>query len=180
MNIIDTKPKQLSRTTIYESKWINLYTDRVEFPDGHIIEKMHVLDYPSEAAGAIVLNSHGNILLEYTYRYHTNTEGWEIPAGGIEKGETILEAAKREVLEETGYETKEPKLIYSYNPSCGSSNQIFHIIKCIVTNKPQVTFDKNEVNTVKWFTENEVKQMIEKNEIRDGFSLCALLLHLMK
>ena len=138
------RPRKLSRTTIYESEWINLHTDKVEYPDGRVIEKLHVLDYPKEAVGVIVLNSEGGILLEYAYRYHTGADGWEIPAGGIDTGESIVEAGKREVLEETGYGSKDHQIMYSYNPSNGSSNQVFHIVKCEVEGE-QGDFDKNEV-----------------------------------
>ena len=77
----------------------------------------------------IVLNNQGDILLEYAYRYHTGKDGWEIPAGRIEDGESVIEAVNRETLEETGYQTRDHEIIYTYNPSNGSSNQIFHKVK---------------------------------------------------
>lgn len=46
------KPKQLSRTVIYENPWVNLYADKVRFPGGRIIEKHHVLDFETEAVAA--------------------------------------------------------------------------------------------------------------------------------
>lgn len=172
------RPKQLSRTTIYESEWINLHTDKVEFPDGRIIDKLHVLDYPKEAVGVIVLDEQGHILLEYAYRYHTDADGWEIPAGGIDDGESIIEAASRETKEETGYDSKNHELIYTYNPSNGSSNQIFHIVRCTAEGK-QKNFDKNEVREAKWFTVNEIRKMIAGKKIHDGYTLSGLLLHLV-
>ncbi len=174
------RPKRLARKTIYESEWIKLHTDNVEFPDGRIIENLHVLDYPQEAVGVIVVNDKEEVLLEYAYRYHTNEDGWEVPAGGIDKGENIIEASKREVLEETGYETTQHKLIYTYNPSNGSSNQVFHIVSCAITSSEQASFDKNEVREVKWFTEKKIKEMIKNNDIKDGYTLSALLLHFLK
>ncbi len=174
------RPKRLARTTIYKSAWINLHLDKVHFPDGRIVEEMHVLDYPAEAVGMIVINKEKLILLEYAYRYHTNADGWEIPAGGINQGESILEAGRREVLEETGYDTKGHKLIYSYNPSNGSSNQVLHVVRCTVKETKQVAFDKNEVREIKWFTEKDIGEMIKNKEIKDGHTLSGLLLHLIK
>lgn len=171
------RPKQLSRTTIYESDWINLHADKVEMPDGKVINQMHVLDYPKEAVGAIVLDGTGRILLEYAYRYHTGVDGWEIPAGSIDKAESIIQAARRETQEETGYNTVGHKLMYTYHPSNGSSNQVFHIVCCQAQGKPQ-DYDKNEVREVKWFTKEEIKRMISKNDIHDGYTLSALLLQL--
>lgn len=172
-------PKRLSRKTIYESKWVNLYADKVLFPDGRIIEEHHMLDFPKQAVAAVVENNKGEILFVHSYRYTTNSVEWEIPAGGIEAGETPCMAAKREVLEETGYDITEPDFIYSYNPSNGMSNQVFNIVKSstlgIVSD-----FDKNEVKEVKWISVKEIKRMIKDNEIKDGLSLTALMLHLLK
>ena len=170
------RPQRLSRSTIYESEWISLHADKVEYPDGRIIEKLHVLDYPKEAVGVIVVDDRGKILLEYAYRYHTGVDGWEIPAGGIDGSESIIEAAERETLEETGYKSKDHEVMYTYNPSNGSSNQVFHIVVCKAFGE-QGKFDKNEVRETKWFTIAEVKEMVREKGIVDGYTLSALLLH---
>lgn len=172
-------PKRLSRKTIYESKWVNLYADKVLFPDGRIIEKHHMVDCPRQAVGAVVENDKGEILFVHSYRYTTNSVEWEIPAGGIEAGETPCAAAKREVLEETGYDIIEPNFICSYNPANGMTNQVFNIVKSsaigIVSD-----FDKNEIKEVRWISVKEIKRMIRDNEIKDGLALTALLLYLLK
>ena len=46
------KPQRLARTIIYENPWVNLYLDKVRFPDGRIIEKHHLLDFEKEAGGS--------------------------------------------------------------------------------------------------------------------------------
>ena len=57
----------------------------------------------------------------------------------------MVEAAAREVLEETGYATKEHTLIYSYYPMNGSANKLFHIVHCTAIEWRQ-DFDTNEVS----------------------------------
>lgn len=168
-------PKRLERTVIYENPWVNLYVDKVLFPDGRVIEKHHFLHYDSEAVGVIIENDRGEILLINAYRYVTNSTGWEIPAGGVENSETPLVAAKREVLEETGYNVTEPKFIYSYNPSNGMSDEVVNIVRCKAINNID-KFDKNEVKEFKWFPVGKIKEMIRKNEIKCGLSLLGLLL----
>jgi len=84
-------------------------------------------------------------------RYSTNTCNWSVPAGGVEKGEEPLVAARREAWEETGYETSDHRLVYSYFPQQGSSNKQFLIVFCKAgdhTGQP----DPDEISEVRWFT----------------------------
>jgi len=171
------KPKRLSRTVIYENPWVNLYLDKVQFPDGRIIEQHHLLDFEKEAVAALVENDEGQVLLVHVYRYTTNSIEWEIPAGTVEEDESILEAARREVWEESGYETTDHELIYTYYPLNGMSNKVFHIARCRATGKTG-DFDRNEVKEVKWVSRQEIQTMIREKMVRDGFSLPALLLFL--
>ena len=171
------KPKRLSRMTIYENPWVNLYIDKVQFPGGRIIDKHHILEFEKDGVAALVINPQGEILLIRAYRYTTDSIEWEIPAGSAEKGEEILETAAREIWEESGYETTDHKLVYTYYPINGISNQIFHIVHCQATQKTG-DFDQNEVNSIKWVSKKEVEEMIGRKLIRDGFSLTALLLYL--
>lgn len=170
------KPKRLARTIVYENPWVNLYIDRVQFPGGRIIEQHHLLDFEKEAVGVVVENAQEEILLVHAYRYPTDTIEWEIPAGSVETGETILETARREVWEESGYETTRPALIYSFYPMNGISNKVFHIVHCRATRKTG-DFDRNEVRTFKWLSRPEIMTMIRQHRLKDGFSLTALLLH---
>ncbi len=170
------KPQRLAREVIYESAWVNLYADKVKFPGGRIIDRHYLLDFEKAAVTAIVENDERQILMIKAYRYTTNTIEWEIPAGGIDTGESILDCAQREVLEETGYTTDIPELIYTYNPMIGMANKVFHIVKCRALHDSG-DFDRNEVHSYKWCSADEIKAMIRKNTIRDGLTLTALLLH---
>src|SRR5262245_37342767 len=139
------KPERLSRIIVYESPWVNLYLDKVRFPNGHIIEKYHLLDFPRDAVATIVENDLGSVVFVRISRYSTGLTEWELPAGGVEIGETTIEAARREVLEETGYTTEDHQLVYSYYPMNGSANKLFHIVHCKAIERVQ-EFDENEVS----------------------------------
>lgn len=75
--------------------------DTAQLPDGHIIEPV-ILEF-SDWAGIIALTKTQEVLLIRLYRRGVDQVVWEIPGGMIDPGETPLEAAKRELLEETGY-----------------------------------------------------------------------------
>ena len=169
-------PTRLDRTIIYESPWVNLYRDRVALPSGGILEQYHLLDFGPGAVAVIVENDQGQILMEQVARYPTQTTSWELPAGRIEDGESILAAAQREVLEETGYETSEHRQIYIYHPLNGISNMTVHVVHCQVGRGSGV-WDENEVERFGWFSADELRDMIRRGEISDGFALVGLLLH---
>ena len=171
------KPERLSRDTVYESPWVNLYLDKVRFPNGHIIEKYHLLDFPRAAVAIIVENDSGSLVFVRISRYTTGLTEWELPAGGVEIGESEIEAATREVLEETGYTTIGHQVIYSYYPMNGSCNKLFHIVHCKSVELVQ-EFDENEVSETRWFTRDEIRNMIKDKSISDGPSVMALLLWL--
>ncbi len=168
------KPRRLARRVVYRSPWVNLYVDRVLFPGGRIIERHHLLDFEKEAVGAVVTDARGNVLLVQAYRYTTDTLEWEIPAGGIDAGETPLQAARREVEEETGYRVGECAYLFSYNPMNGISNKVFHVAHCRVGERIGSP-DPNEIRSLRWAAPEEIRSMLRSGLLRDGFSLTALL-----
>ncbi|MCL2427024.1 MAG: NUDIX hydrolase [Oscillospiraceae bacterium] len=168
-------PEKLSREIIYECEWISLYADRVRFPDGQILDKYHYAHFDFDSVGIVIQNEEGEVLLIKSNRYITQSEEWEIPAGRVDKGECPVEAASRETLEETGYEITTPELIYRYNPSNGSTDQVFLIYKAVAKKKVG-QFDTNEVSGIAWVSKDKVKEMLKQNEICCGFSLTGLML----
>ncbi len=169
-------PKRLNRTVVYECRWVNLYCDKVELPNGHIIEQHHLLDFGRGVVAVLVENDQGQVLMEQVTRYTTGTTTWELPAGGIEGDESGLAAAEREVLEETGYKTHGHSEIYEFHPLNGIANMRAHVIHCRA-GKRTGQIDKNEVDDIRWFNPRELRSMIERKEITDGFALIGLLLH---
>jgi ADP-ribose pyrophosphatase len=172
-----SKPTRLFRTVIYQNPWVNLYVDKVQFPNGRLIEKHHLLDFDTHGVAVIVENEQADLLFVRVCRYTTGLTSWEIPAGGIEPGEEILDAARREVLEETGHQTNAHQLVYSYYPMDGIANKMFHIVRCRASHRLS-EFDRQEIDAVRWFTRRAVREMIAQKSIHDGFSLTALLLAL--
>lgn len=171
-------PKKLSSKTIYSCKYLDLCLDKVKFPTDKIVEDYHILKIKHDSVVIILMNNNRDICFVNSPRYATQKIELELPAGSIEEGETILEAGKREVLEETGYLVKNLKHIYTFNPANSISNQKAHILLGIVkSNKPSQEFNRVEVSSVEWLTKEKIKKLISSNEIMDGFSMIAVLLY---
>ena len=165
----------LRRETIYESPWVRLHRDDVRLPDGSIIDGHHVLDYPLPAVCVVPIGDDGRILMIEHYRFITDTTGWEVPAGRIDEGEQLEEAAARELREETGYAAKQLEYLGAYNPCNGSTNLTFHVYFGYGLRKVGELTDTNEIMRVAWFSPDDVWAMIAANEARDGLTLTALL-----
>ena len=172
-------PVRLSRETIFESEYLRLHLDRVRQPNGFIIERFHNVEYPHPAVGVVVENEKGQVVLCRVPRYTSMTNQWSVPAGGVEKGEDVLESARREVWEETGYESFDHRLVYTYYPQQGSSNKLFQVVFCRAGERTG-SFDPNEISEVGWFYKDEVEVQIDRGEMQDGLGLTALLMWLRR
>lgn len=95
----------LSSRRLIERWWMTLRVDRVQLPHGPVLDEYHVVEYPDWAC-VLALTLGGEAILVEQYRYGIDRLSLECPAGAIDRGEDALEAAKRELLEETGYEAE--------------------------------------------------------------------------
>ncbi|MEP0548221.1 MAG: NUDIX hydrolase [Rhodothermales bacterium] len=96
----------LSSAKLLERWWITLRADHVRLPSGVEMEEFHVAEYPDWAL-AVALTEDGQAVLVEQYRYAVDRVGLEFAAGVVHAGEPPLEAARRELLEETGYVANE-------------------------------------------------------------------------
>lgn len=169
-------PQTLSRRVIYASRWVNLYVDRVQFPNGTVIDEHHLLEFDHRAVMAVASDTRERFVMVKVCRYPTGRTEWEFPAGRMEPGEGIIEAARREALEETGCQTAGHEVIYEYNPMNGIANQVFYVVRCTVTANTG-EYDHDEISEVGWFTEAQIGAMIRSGQIKDGYTLTAFFLY---
>jgi 8-oxo-dGTP pyrophosphatase MutT (NUDIX family) len=162
--------------SLYESDWVNLRLVDVELPSGARFEH-HVVRATAEAA-AVVIRRDDTILLVWRHRFVTDTWGWEVPAGRVDPGETPAQAAAREAEEETGWRPGPLRALGTYHPINGMGDNVFH---CFAADGAEQvgTFDPDEASELVWTPVPRVRELVAAGEVKDGFSLTALLLALM-
>ena len=110
----------LTSQVVYRGSVFWVTTDYVIEPGGVRVRR----DVVRHSGSVVILavdehRSHPHVLLERQYRHAAGSYLWELPAGRIDKGENALAAAKRELLEETGYTASRWKRILKFYASPG-------------------------------------------------------------
>src|SRR5665213_1138532 len=113
----------------------------------------------------IVVDEKQRVLLVRQYRLPAEQFLWEIPAGKIDAGETAPQAAKRELIEETGLRAKKWKKLASFFPSPGYVEEKMTIFLATkLTQGDAHPMDDERIET-RWFTKKELKEAIRSNKI---------------
>ena len=99
---MDLKEKQLSADYRFRGHIINVRVDEARMPDGQIVSR-EVVEHPG-GVGIALEDEEGKFFLVTQWRYAQEQVTIEFPAGKREKGEDDLLTARREIIEETGYE----------------------------------------------------------------------------
>jgi 8-oxo-dGTP pyrophosphatase MutT (NUDIX family) len=159
--------------SVYESPWVSLRLVDVEVPDGPRFDH-HVVRSPRPAVGVVVASADALLLL-HRHRFITGTWGWEVPAGGVDAGESLEQAAAREVLEETGWRPGRLTRLHGYHPSNGLSDQLFELFLADGASYVGLPSDPAESSKVEWRAFDDVRELLRTGAVTDGLSLTALL-----
>jgi ADP-ribose pyrophosphatase len=116
------------------------------------------------------------VLLVRQFRLPAGKFLWELPAGRMDEGETPLQAAKRELQEETGYQAKKWQKLVTYYPSPGFLQEKMNIFLATDLTAGQATPMEDERIEVRWFTRRELDDLIGAGKIEDGKTLTGYLL----
>jgi 8-oxo-dGTP pyrophosphatase MutT (NUDIX family) len=158
---------------VYTNNWIEVIHHNVINGSGNkgIYGKVH---FKNIAIGIIPIDNENNTWLVGQYRFPLNTYSWEIPEGGCPLNQQPIEAAKRELLEETGLVAQEWTEILQMHLSNSVSDElaIVFIAKNLIQHQPQP--EDTEQLTLKKLPLNSAFKMVETGEITDAVSIAAL------
>lgn len=168
--------KTLKTKTILSNSFFSVQQDQCKKPDGAIIDEYYIVKRPDVAVIAAFTEKMELILIRQ-YRHPVNSTDFELPAGHIDAKENhILEAAERELLEETGYKAEELVQISKHFASSGLMNNTVHFFIGFNAKKIQEqTLDPNEAIEVKITPWKEALKLLEEGKIKDLGSATGVL-----
>ncbi len=166
--------KVLDREYISRRPWLTARRDRIELPDGRIIEEYYVLEYP-DWVNVIAITKEGEFVMEKQYRHGLGVDSIELPCGVMEEGETPMEAAQRELLEETGYGGGEWSRLMTVAPNPGSMSNLSHSFLAVGVEKiAEPSLDATEELTVHLMSEEEVRSLLMNEQICQALMVAPL------
>ncbi len=167
--------KTLSTRPVYKNPWIHVREDIAEMPDGR--QTIYGVIECSEALGVLPFLDDQRVILVRQYRYiFGENQRWEMPTGGAKPGESLEEAARRELREEIGYDAQTLEHISTYYPSKSVVRETAHLYIGRDLVFAEAVPDETEFLEVAVFPFSQALQMVLDGEIRDSMTIIAILL----
>lgn len=154
------------KKVIFSNGPIRLVDCKVRTPQGKVLSRQ-VLEHP----GCVVIiprTDEGKYILVRQYRFPIERHLWEFPAGGKEPGESLPQAAKRELMEEIGMRPGKLKKLLEFYPTPGVSGEKMCMYLAWNLHPEVAEKDEDEEFEVGLFTLGKLGEMISKGEIVDG------------
>jgi 8-oxo-dGTP pyrophosphatase MutT (NUDIX family) len=153
---------------VFRSPWITVRKDRVRMPSGVEIPDFYVSEFP-DWVNVIAITKDHQFIIEEQYRHGIQRVCYELCAGEIKPGEDPLEAARRELLEETGFAGGTWKHIGDYAPNASGANNICHTF--LAEDVERVSgqqLESTEEIIVHLYSAQKVREILEKGLIPEG------------
>jgi ADP-ribose pyrophosphatase len=165
--------KILRSEIIYKGPVFGVRRDEVLEPSG-VRAVREVITHPGSVVVLPVLPD-GRILLIRQYRYATRRYLWELVAGRIDSGESVRQAAARELIEETGYRAKRFRVFLDVFPTPGFLEERMYILLAEELTAGEAQPEEDEKITAKAYARTDLERMIQKNVLRDAKTIAGLL-----
>lgn len=167
--------KTLSEKTVYENPWIAIEHHEVITPSGG--DGIYgLVKFKNKAIGIVPVDPDDNIYLVGQFRYPLNEYSWEIPEGGGPLNEPPLEAARRELKEETGLVAEKWEQIARIHTSNSATDEegFLFLAEGLTQLEPE-TEDTEDIQVRKVHL-SEAVEMVIKSEITDSLSVAGILM----
>jgi ADP-ribose pyrophosphatase len=160
--------------TLHKGRVFSLVNENYTLENG-VTSEMDFIQHPGAAAMVPLLNNQEVVLIKQ-YRHAIREFIWEIPAGTLDAGESPLNCARRELVEETGYSADDWQQLGTITPLPGCSDERIHIFLASDLKPAEQHLDDDEMLNVHIVKFNDALQMILAGGISDGKTISGLFL----
>ncbi|ACF11209.1 NUDIX hydrolase [Chlorobaculum parvum NCIB 8327] len=177
----DPQPWQtLESEYLHRETWLTIRRDKVKLSNGRTIDDYYVQEFP-EWINVLAITKERKAVLIRQYRHGLGSVDYELPAGVCEPDESPLEAAQRELLEETGYSggAWSPLMTLSPNPAL-QNNLSYSFLAEGVTLSASQHLDPTEEITVHEVPLDDLRNLIFEGEIIQALHAAPVLKYLMQ
>jgi len=165
--------KLISSKTLLETSIFSVTDDIAIDPHGFEIRRA-IIQHGGSAV-MMPLDEKKRVLLVRQYRLPARQSLWELPAGRVDKGESVLQGAKRELREETGLRAKRWTKLASFYVSPGFLAEKMTIFVAQELTQGETEFMEDERIEVRWFSRRDVDAMIRDGKIIDAKTIIGFL-----
>lgn len=170
----DLSWKVLHSEYLFRCPWLTVRRDAVELPNGHTIPDYYVLEYP-DWVNTIALTDDDQFVMVRQYRHGLRYTGYELCAGVCEKGETPEQAARRELLEETGFGGGTWQSLMDISGNTSTTNNLTHCflatgVRCL--QQPHLDYSEDLRTTL--LSRQEVFRLLQSGHFKQSLMAAPL------
>ena len=166
------KAKVISTSEVYQGRIFNFVTEELTLPNGRHTE-MAFIRHPGSIAVVPLLEDH-SVVMELQYRHPVSDYLFEIPAGTLEPGESPLDCAQRELIEETGFQAQEFIQLGKIHILPAYSDEEIHVFMAKGLTPARQDLDPDEIIEVVTYPLEQTIQMIAEGKITDALTILSL------
>lgn len=168
--------KTLSSKIVFEGRAVKLRVDTIQMPDGRQTTR-EIVEHGACIA-VVAVDEQNNILLVSQYREAVEKELLEIPAGGVDPGEDVETAVKREMQEETGYLPRKLENLGGYYLAPGYSTEYLHLYLAADLIPSRLVAEDTEGIKIVRVPVSQIRKLLTSGKICDGKSIAGLYVFL--
>jgi len=166
----------LSDTPLVSERWLEVREQRVRLANGHEIERFHLINGP-DWASVVCLTNQRQVVLVRQYRHGFGGSSLELPAGVIEPSEAPIDAARRELREESGFQAEAIVPLFEFSPEPSRSSTRAHLF--FASGAARVSgqaLDSSEEMEVLLVPALELHELIDRSQIVHAVHIAAISL----